>query len=65
MKDYIVTFDIKRHRQEFHREFIVIAGTAKEARQKFDEQWDRRFTDRGLKAPHPFHIKVRLLRAEA
>lgn len=61
MKEYTVSFDIKRNRQEYHCQQIVAAKNAKEARQLFDKLWqeDHKHMD---KIPHPFHIKVTLIR---
>lgn len=61
MKEYIVTFTIKRNRQEYHRQQIIAAKNAKEARQLFDKLWyeDHKCMDR---IPHPFRIKVTLVK---
>lgn len=66
MKKYTVTYVIKQNHGEYEREKQIEAGSAKEARERFDAWYDdKRVTHHLLgieQPPHPFRIAVRLAR---
>ena len=59
MKRYTITFYTKQNRQLTGHEETVEAGTAKEARAKFDASWQER-EQRHPKPRHAFGITVKL-----
>lgn len=62
LRKYIATFDTRRHRAEHHHHMIVEAANLKEARKEFELKYYNGPHNR--KYPHPFHLKIRLLKEE-
>lgn len=59
MRQYLVTWSIKKNGSVVPMQMTISALTAKEARRSFEESWG--YARKNL-TPYPFHLKVQLLR---